>query len=294
MAVFVGKPITRPYIVANIASASQEINKYSLLVEGNGKCYNVMTSVGMQRLIVLFTNFGDHGPYLGQMEAVLYRCAPEQRVINLLADAPAHDIRAAAYLLAAYAVEFPPESVFLAVVDPGVGGPRRPLVIKASGRWYVGPDNGLFEIVVRRAKVPADCWEITWVPERLSPSFHGRDLFGPIAARIASGESVAENHDFKPCAVDNGFLDWPDDLAEIIYIDHFGNAITGLRAQTLPDDAEIALYGRMVPRAKTFSSVSPGEMFCYENSNGLLEIAINMGRAANQQGIELGGKVSVS
>src|SRR5580704_8992644 len=127
-------------------------------------------------MIVLFTDFGLAGPYTGQMKAVLQQRAPTVPVIDLFADAPERNPRAAAYLLAAYAPWFPPGSVLLCVVDPGVGGTRAPLVASLDGRWFVGPDNGLFAIALRRA-ASAQVWEITWRPETLSASFHGRDLF---------------------------------------------------------------------------------------------------------------------
>src|SRR5205085_6905131 len=109
---------------------------------------------------------------------VLHLIAPGVPVIDLFADLPAARPRPAAYLLAAHAAWFPPGAVFLAVVDPGVGSERAAIVVEADGRWYVGPDNGLFELVIRRAAT-ARSWEITWKPQWLSASFHGRDLFAP-------------------------------------------------------------------------------------------------------------------
>src|SRR6187401_1143409 len=118
-------------------------------------------------MIVLFTDFGLTGPYTGQVDAVLYQTAPGIPVVHLFADAPAGQPKPAAYLLAAYAVWFPTGSVLLCVIDPGVGGARRPLIVEAGGRRYVGPDNGLFELVLRRARAP-QCWEIAWRPPALS------------------------------------------------------------------------------------------------------------------------------
>ena len=100
---------------------------------------------------MLFTDFGLHGPYTGQMKAVLHQMAPGIPVIDLFADAPVGNPKASAYLLAAYAAWFPAGTVFLCVVDPGVGGTRPAIIIEADGRWYVGPGNGLFELVQRRA-----------------------------------------------------------------------------------------------------------------------------------------------
>src|SRR6516225_3271364 len=132
----------------------------------------------MAPMIVLFSDFGLEGPYTGQVKTVLYRIASAVPVIDLFADAPAGSPKPAAYLLAAYAVWFPPGTVFLAVIDPGVGGARAPIIVEAAGRWYVGPDNGLFELLLRRTE-NARTWEILWRPQALSASFHGRDLFAP-------------------------------------------------------------------------------------------------------------------
>src|SRR4029077_3895318 len=108
-------------------------------------------------MIVLFTDFGLAGPYTGQVNAVLHESAPGVPVIQLFADAPAGQPKPAAYLLAAYAAWFPPGTVLLCVVDPGVGGARGGLMAGAAGLFYVGPDNGLFELVQRRAASPC-CW----------------------------------------------------------------------------------------------------------------------------------------
>ncbi len=242
-------------------------------------------------MIVLFTDFGLAGPYTGQVKAVLRREAPEADIIDLFADAPAHNPRAAAYLLPAYVDEFPAECVFLCVVDPGVGGARTPGVLRVDGRWYVGPDNGLFELIVRWARDEPRWWEITWRPRRLAATFHGRDLFAPVAARIGRGE--APPGDERPV---DGIRrrDWPDDLAEVIYIDGFGNALTGLRAATVTADAQILVAGHRLVRGATFSDVSSGHAFWYENANGLVEIAVNLGRADAALGLEVGSGVTMA
>ena len=179
--------------------------------------------------------------------------------------------------------------VFLCVVDPGVGGARPTIILEADGRWYVGPGNGLFELVQRCAR-QARSWDITWKPERLSASFHGRDLFAPVAAMLARGDlppGVARNDGAERRS------DWPDDLGEIGYVDHFGNAMTGLRAVNLPRSARLATAGRMLEAAVTFSDRPPGEAFWYENSNGLVEIAVNQGRADRDLGLAIGVSVEI-
>ena len=245
-------------------------------------------------MIVLFTDFGVTGPYVGQMEAVLHREAAGIPAVNLFADAPTHDPRAAAYLLPAYAAEFPPGTVFLCVVDPGVGGDRAAVILKADGRFYVGPGNGLFELVARRSVEPPRWWDITWRPERLSASFHGRDLFAPTAARLARGEDP-DGETWAARRSDSAALDrpdWPDDLDEVVYLDAFGNAMTGVRADTVDASAEVLVSGRRLRRARTFSDVSPGEAFWYENANGLLEIAVNQGRADTALGLVPGTPIA--
>jgi S-adenosylmethionine hydrolase len=241
-------------------------------------------------MIVLFTDFGLAGPYTGQVTAVLNQGAPEMPIISLFADAPSERPKPAAYLLAAYGAWFPAGTVLLCVVDPGVGSDRRAVVVEAEGRIYVGPDNGLFDIVIRRAS-GAQMWEIIWHPGPLSPSFHGRDLFAPVAARLATGAPITELA--QPAADESVKRAWPDDLAEIVYIDHYGNALTGLRGALLSPKARLGVSGLSLRRAATFSAVKPGAAFWYINSNGLAEIAVNAGRADTTLGLTIGSAIAI-
>ncbi|HWB52270.1 MAG TPA: SAM-dependent chlorinase/fluorinase [Stellaceae bacterium] len=241
-------------------------------------------------MIVLFTDFGLAGPYTGQVTAVLHRDAPGVPIVPLFADAPSARPQPSAYLLAAYGTWFPAGTVLLCVVDPGVGSARRAVVAEAEGRIYVGPDNGLFDIAMRRA-AGSRLWEIVWRPGSLSPSFHGRDLFAPVAARIARGEPIAALA--QPADGRQFTRGWPDDLAEIVYIDHYGNAMTGLRGALLPPAARLHAGGRQLDRAATFSAVKEGEAFWYINANGLAEIAVNGGRAAETLGLAVGQPVGL-
>jgi len=239
-------------------------------------------------MIVLFTDFGPAGPYVGQMRAVLHGIAPQAAVIELLSDAPAGDPRAAAYLLAAYAGDFPPDAVFLCVVDPGVGGDRAAVALRADGRWFVGPDNGLFNVIALNAR-ELEWWDITWRPQRLSATFHGRDLFAPVAARLARGEAPpGERRDPAP-RIDRG---WSMDYARVIYIDHFGNVITGIRAAGIDPGRRLHAGGRSLDAARTFSDVEPGAAFWYPNANGLVEIAVNRSSAAAMLGLGVGDPVA--
>ncbi len=237
--------------------------------------------------IVLFTDFGVLGPYVGQMMAAVYRTYAEARVINLFADAPSFDPQASAYLLAAYVEEFEPGSVFLCVVDPGVGGERKPIVVEADGRFFVGPDNGLFSVIAKRAKK----WivkQIVWKPERMSETFHGRDLFAPVAAKIAKGEPFASK-EMGPTSL-CGF-DGPEDLEKVVYVDSYGNVITGVRGAAMSRETIFLAGGREICWAQRFSSVQKGQCFWYENSNGLVELAVREGSASQFLGLGVGDKI---
>jgi S-adenosylmethionine hydrolase len=239
-------------------------------------------------MIVLFTDFGFDGPYLGQVRAVLLCQAPGVPSINLFADAPAFNARAAAYLLAAYIDEFPTSSVFLCVVDPGVGSARRPLIMRADNYWFVGPDNGLLEIVARRAS-QVQWWEITYSPPRLSASFHGRDLFAPVAAQLAMGMPVPGS---PICNNRPHEESWPNDLYEIVYIDRYGNSMTGVRASMLDRHTRLFVKGQIVSYARTFSEMQAGEPFWYENANGLVEIALKEASAAKKLSLAIGDTIT--
>ncbi len=245
-------------------------------------------------MIVTFTDFGVAGPYVGQMHAVLAQCSPGIPIIDLMRDAPSFDPKASAYLLAPMADEFPDGTVFLCVVDPGVGGTRLPLIVEAGGRWYVGPGNGLFEMVVRRATGPVAFWEIVWRPQRLSASFHGRDLFAPIAVRLANGERPEQGGWARKLKDIDGERrpDWPDDLPAVIYIDGYGNAVTGIRWSTIDQGMALFTMGQDLQVARTFSDVPSGAAFCYENAIGLVEIAVNMGHAADLLGLFIGSQAT--
>lgn len=240
-------------------------------------------------MIFLFTDFGAADLYVGQVKAVLHEHAPREPVIDLLHDAPAFNVKAAAHLFAALAARLPKDSVTLAVVDPGVGGSREPVAVLADGRWFVGPDNGLISVVAARA-AKRQVFSIGWRRAGISDSFHGRDLFAPVAAMLARGDrKSAKLRKQAELAVSFG----AEDLAEVIYVDHYGNVVTGLRAGGVPRERTLVVNGREVPRARVFSEVPPGEVFWYENSLGLVEIAANAASAAARLGLRVGKVVAV-
>jgi S-adenosylmethionine hydrolase len=240
-------------------------------------------------VFALFTDYGTEGPYVGQVHARLAGEAPGTPVIDLFHDLPAFDVRAAAYLLPAYTRDLPAGTICICVVDPGVGGDRGGAVVRAHGHWYLGPDNGLMAILVRRDPA-AVSWPLDWRPAALSASFHGRDWFAPAAVRLSRGELPVG----EPRALSVTVTDWPDDWAGILYIDRFGNAITGLRAEAVATDAALQVGDHVLPPARVFGDVAPGTPFWYPNANGLVEIAVNRGRADRLPGVTPGAPVTIA
>ena len=238
--------------------------------------------------IFLFTDFGAADLYVGQVKAVLAREAPGIEVIDLLHEAPDFNVQAGAHLLAALASQMPPGSVTMAVVDPGVGTARSPVVVDIDGRYFVGPDNGLMSVLTARAKRVV-AWKITWEPMELSASFHGRDLFAPVAAALARGESPAvKAQPVEALEVDFG----PADVAQIIYIDHYGNAMTGLRAADVSTQKRFVVRGHELAYRRVFGEAAREEIFWYANSLGLVEIAANPASAAGLLGLAIGDAVA--
>jgi S-adenosyl-L-methionine hydrolase (adenosine-forming) len=239
--------------------------------------------------IYLFTDFGATDLYIGQVKSVLHEYAPNATAIDLLHEAPVFNVRASAHLLAALSRWIPSGSVTLAVVDPDVGGAREPVLMLTDGRWFVAPDNGLLSVVAARAKATR-IFPITWRPAELSASFHGRDVFAPCAGMLAGG--VLDAAQLRPKAgLDVSF--GGGDLPEVIYIDHYGNAMTGLRADNFAPEARLVVGRQPVGHARVFCAVTEGEAFWYRNSLGLVEIAANRASAARMLKIGVGDPVSM-
>ena len=240
--------------------------------------------------VFLYTDFGAADIYVGQVKAVLESEAPGLHVIDLLHESPRYDVRAGAHLLAALSAQIPRGGITVAVVDPGVGSARGALAIDADGRWFVGPDNGLLSVAAARAR-EREYWRITWQPEKLSASFHGRDLFAPVAAAISANRFPGAKATRIACPdVDFGGTD----LGEIIYIDHNGSAFTALRARAIPTDAIVIAGPHRLRFRRVFSDASLGEVFWYENSIGLVEIAGAQCSAALKLGLAVGQPVGIA
>ena len=244
----------------------------------------------MRPMIALFTDYGSNSLYAGQVKAVLERDAPGHPVIDLMHDAPATHIKPSAYLLERLAHFLPEDAIVLAVVDPTVGSARVPCIVNADGRRFVGPDNGLFEMVMRRAS-DVSFEVITWEPEwRVYDTFHGRDLFAPVAARLAAGMPV----ETEIRGMDEVWRDpYADDLEEIIYIDGFGNAMTGMRAGAVSESAAILAGDGHFVHDRIFAEAGVGMPFWYANSLDLVELAVGFGNAAAQFDLRVGTKITI-
>lgn len=235
--------------------------------------------------IFTFTDFGPGRLYSGQVHAVFERQAPGCPVIDLMDDAPGFDVQAGAHLLAALVRRLTPPAVVLAVVDPGVGGDRRARAVAADGRWLVGPDNGLFDVVCADAAESA-AFEILWRPSEMSNTFHGRDLFAPVAAMLAR---EAE----PPPMAEIEYQRRESDPQRVIYIDAYGNCMTGLRANRHGSLSRLRIGKTLCPRFERFEQAVPGQLFCYRNSLDLLEIAANLDSAAAILGARVGDRVEL-
>lgn len=238
------------------------------------------------RPVFLFTDFSVSGPYTGQVIAAVMQHDARIPVVDLMHDAPLMRPDLAAYLLPAVCGVLADDAVVVAVVDPGVGSERAALIVDTERGTFVGPDNGLLSRLPSIQAVSV----IDWRPLELSASFHGRDLFAPVASRVALGEPLA-SHPIKTDQMVGG--DWPATRHEIIYIDGYGNGVSGIDGKKIREINRITIKGRRIPSAETFSCVPFGELFWYRNSLGLIEVAQNGGSAADVLSLALGDKILV-
>ncbi len=241
-------------------------------------------------MIALFTDYGLAGPYVGQLHAVISQHSPGSKIIDLMHDVPSFDTKAAAYLLPSLISPFPVGTVFCCVIDPGVGSLRLPCLVEADGNYFVGPDNGLFTLIAQRASHVR--WHsITWKPQHLSDTFHGRDLFAPVAAMLEAErfpDMKLEDADAKIAE-----YEWQADYPALIYMDSFGNMMTGIQADSLENSDELEVSGIRYQYAGHFAAVAVGQAFWYRNSLGLVEVAVNTGRAELLPGMSPGASVNI-
>lgn len=250
-------------------------------------------------LIALLTDFGVSDGYPGVMKGVVLGIAPATPLVDLTHEIAPQDVRAGAWVLHTAWRYFPEGSIFLCVVDPGVGSARRPIALKAEERIFVGPDNGLFSYILAEH---TDIRAVTlanprYFAARPSDTFHGRDIFAPAAAWLAAGIAFEELGPALPveslARLDLPHPEWQSNalLAHVIHIDHFGNILTdirGLWVQTIFSAPEVRLtIGSQVitARARTFAEGPEGELFLYLDSSGCLAIARRNGSAQATLGL---------
>jgi len=239
--------------------------------------------------IALVTDFGAGSPYVGQMKLRLSGLLRGVEVVELVSDLVPFRPDLAAYLLPVLVRDMPVRTLYLCVVDPGVGGDRAAIAIKADEDWYVGPDNGLLALAVRGGK-DVQVMRVDWRPERLSSSFHGRDLFAPVAAMLCAGQMPRMRAMDRDLIVGGA---WPPEVSRTIYADTYGNLMTGFRGAGVERSAVLRAGTAELGFARTFCEVAPGQGFWYENAFGLVELAVNQGRADQVLGLNPGGPVSI-
>lgn len=259
-------------------------------------------------IVTLLTDFGVADYFVGAMKGVVLSINPQAQVVDITHEIPAHDVEAAAFTLLAACESFPKGTVHVAVVDPGVGSPRLAVVAEADGHLFVGPDNGVFGYVFERAEDVRvfHATEKKYFRASVSTTFHGRDIFAPLAGALSLGVEPAT---LGPRITDYATLSFPAPrrLPEgtlegaIIHVDRFGNCVTNLTPEDLGDDenhADLTLrVGEHEIRAfRRFFAEGEGasaEPFVIHGSAGFLEIAVYLDSAARLLGLRRGQKIRV-
>jgi S-adenosyl-L-methionine hydrolase (adenosine-forming) len=245
-------------------------------------------------LVTLTSDFGLADAYVAAMKAAVLRHCPEANLIDITHQVPRHDILAGSIALERAVAAFDEETVHLAVVDPGVGGPRRLAAALVRGQWIVCPDNGLMTWALRRW-APGETFEIIWRPRQSSATFHGRDIMAPVAGWLA--DAVRRDELLRPMD-DPVLLDVH--LAQnagdgrVIHLDGFGNATTNIPAELVGTDGYAKVWAadrEIGPLRRTYSDVAPGEALALIGSSGLLEIAVRDGSAGQVLGLRVGDEV---
>ncbi len=226
-------------------------------------------------MILLLTDFGLADPFVAVMKGVIRSLNPGVEILDLTHQIPPFQIRQAACVLEDACPHFPHKSLFLSVVDPGVGSSRKAILLIWNNQYFVGPDNGIFSQILKQKEVLA--FDIP-IPESASPTFHGRDVFAPIAARIKQDPRII----FSLEPIDpKKLIRLPEKKGfEILYSDHFGNLITNQKSKNLAKkNWEVSYLGKKLRQVKTFSELQPQETGVYFGSSGRLEIATREGSA---------------
>jgi S-adenosylmethionine hydrolase len=244
-------------------------------------------------VVTLTTDFGIQDHYVASMKGVILSVNPGTPIVDITHEIPPFSIISGAYAISQAAPCFPPNTVHIIVVDPGVGTARRPVLLQSGGQIFIGPDNGVLSIVAE-ADNEASWFEITrreLMRPEVSATFHGRDIFAPVGAAVACGKVAAS--DVGPQIFDSNKLDglaakqldgqsW---AGQILSEDRFGNLITNFRSAMFSflrsEGFEIGIAGQIVTGfGATFGDVPAGEILAYFGSSGFVEIGVNQGNAA--------------
>lgn len=259
----------------------------------------------MPRVITLLTDFGTQDSYVAEMKGVILGIYPEAQFVDITHQIPPQEVRAGARLLRRAVLAFPPKTIHLAIVDPGVGSARRPLVIDVDGTYLVGPDNGLLVEAAAALGGEAMAYELrdpSWRRAQVSPVFHGRDLFAPAVAHLARGLPAEAA---GPAVDEPVWLPRPHLLAreralegEIVAVDHFGNLLSSIPGGALPAAREalsVSIGGTTLHGLKRFyAEAQDGELLALLGSDGEVEIAQRGGSAARSLQIGAGARLVVS
>lgn len=259
-------------------------------------------------VIALMTDFGSGDGDVGVMKGVIAGISPQAHIIDITHDVAPQNVPSAAWILAAAYHYFPAGTVFVCVVDPGVGSSRGAIAVHAGDWFFVGPDNGLFTYILQEQPVHAAClltnpaYHLSYV----SSTFHGRDIFAPVGAYLAGGIPISElGTQLDPAMLQRINIEPPtrhgtDIDARIIHVDNFGNLIANIPLPTVPDlfDASkvqaIFPAGRVVDRRRRFFAEGPddGQPFIYGDSSGYVGIAVRNGSAAKMLGVRFGAPIT--
>ncbi len=245
-------------------------------------------------IITLLTDFGTADSYIGEVRGVLSSLAPETTLVDVTHAIPPGDVRAGAYVVGRVWHRFPAGTIHLGVVDPGVGTSRAALAFAARGHFFVGPDNGLFTPVFHDTEL-----EIVTLPtpNGAAPTFHGRDLFAPAAAALATGMTLEElgtplRGIPERLAYTEPHYEGKSVVGEVVYVDRFGTLVTNLTPELVPPYAVMEIEGTEIgPLRRTFGDVPSGGLVAFVGSGGAVEVAVRDGSAARRIGIGVGGRV---
>ncbi len=255
-------------------------------------------------IVTLLTDYGAADTYVGQLKGAILGVSSTAILVDLTHAVPPQDVRTGAFLLWTAVKAFPPGSIHVAIVDPGVGSPRRAIAANcARGDLFVGPDNGLLAPAIDRLGGTISVVELTnsqfWRPD-VSHTFHGRDIFGPVAGHLARGVPLED------LGTPGSDLQRPFTLppprrtsqgieGEVVHLDGFGTLITNIPGETLPARFTVVLGGRCIEGRKgaSFESVPPLSLIAFVGSAGLLELAIRDGSAAAALEASVGDQVVV-